>query len=74
MVKLCAHLAFKLHSNVHSGVDIEGDTAGVAFLGEMCSDTHSVGFTQDGGDSLSSVSSIAAHELGHIFNMDHDGR
>ena len=59
---------------MHSGVDIEGNTAGIAFLSEMCSDTHSVGVTQDGGHSLSSVASIAAHELGHIFNMNHDGR
>ena len=62
------------HANVHSGVEIEGDTAGVAYLTTMCSDTDSLGFTQDGGRSLSSVSSIAAHELGHIFNMNHDGR
>ena len=62
------------HANVHSGVEIEGDTAGIAYLTRMCSDTESVGLTQDGGCSLSSVASIAAHELGHIFNMNHDGK
>ena len=30
------------------------------------------GVTQDGGRSLDSVISTAAHELGHIFNMLHD--
>ena len=67
-------LVVMYHANVCSGVEIEGDTAGVAYLTTMCSDTDSVGFTQDGGRSLSSVASIAAHELGHIFNMNHDGR
>ena len=65
------HLASPI--NEHSGVDIDGDTAGIAFLRTMCSDSNSVGVTQDGGGSLSSVASIAAHELGHIFNMNHDG-
>ena len=39
----------------------------------MCSTRSSVGVTQDGGRSLSSTASTAAHELGHIFNMGHDG-
>ena len=47
---------------------------GIAFVGTMCSTTGSVGVTQDGGRSLSSVAATAAHELGHVFNMNHDGR
>lgn len=47
---------------------------GFAYVGTMCSDTHSVGLTQDGGGSIASTSSTAAHELGHIFNMVHDGK
>ena len=47
---------------------------GIAFVGTMCSTTGSVGVTQDGGRSLSSTASTAAHELGHIFNMNHDGK
>ena len=57
-----------------SGIDLTGSTVGIAFIGTMCSSTSSVGVTQDGGRSLSSVASTAAHELGHIFNMGHDGR
>ena len=57
-----------------SGIDIADDTVGIAFTSEMCSNTHSVGVTQDGGGSLSSTASTAAHELGHIFNMGHDGK
>ncbi len=45
---------------------------GIAFVGTMCSSTSSVGLTQDGGRSLSSVVTTAAHELGHIFSFDHD--
>ena len=60
-------------SCLYSGIDIDGDTVGFAYKHTMCSDAHSVGVTQDGGRSLSAVSSTAAHEMGHNFNMDHDG-
>ena len=56
----------------HRGVDLNGNTVGIAFIRAMCSDSNSVGVTQDGGGSLDQVGSTAAHELGHIFNMDHD--
>ena len=59
---------------INSGIDLDGSTVGVAFVGTMCSPTSSVGVTQDGGRSLSSTASTAAHELGHIFNMGHDGK
>ena len=58
---------------LHRGIDLDGDIVGKAFVNEMCSDTHSVGVTQDGGRAISSVGVTAAHELGHIFNMGHDG-
>ena len=58
----------------YRGIEITGSTVGIAFTRKMCSNTHSVGVTQDGGGSLSSIASIAAHELGHIFNMGHDGK
>lgn len=59
-------------SSLCSGIDLDSTTIGIAFLGTMCNDQLSFGLTQDGGSSLNSVESIAAHELGHIFNMRHD--
>ena len=54
------------------GVDLEGNTVGRAFIGTMCRGQVSVGVSQDGGRPLDSVGSTAAHELGHIFSMEHD--
>lgn len=51
-----------------------GSTVGLGFVGTMCRGLSSVGVTQDGGRTLQSVGSTAAHELGHIFNMNHDSR
>ena len=56
----------------HSGIDLDGNTVGRAFTRTMCSDSNSIGITEDGGGSVEFVGSTAAHELGHIFNMDHD--
>lgn len=56
----------------HSGIDLDNDTVGIAFTGVMCDSLRSVGVTQDGGRAVSSVSSTAAHELGHLFSMEHD--
>ena len=56
---------------VHSGIDLDGSTVGLAPVGAMCSRI-SGGLTQDTGASTAIVSSIAAHEMGHIFNMNHD--
>lgn len=40
----------------------------------MCNRGSAIGLTQDGGRGIDSVGSTAAHELGHIFNMNHDGK
>ena len=58
----------------YRGIDLTGSTVGFAFVGTMCSETASVGLTEDGGRSLTSTASVVAHELGHIFNMQHDGK
>ena len=38
----------------------------------MCSDLNSIGLVQDTRRSVESTGGITAHELGHIFNMNHD--
>ena len=55
-----------------SGIDLDSTVIGRAFVGTMCNRRSSTGITQDGGMSFSRVVTTAAHELGHIFNMNHD--
>lgn len=55
-----------------SGIDLDGNTIGLAPIGTMCRGSVSAALTQDTGSSVASVASTAAHELGHIFNMAHD--
>ena len=62
----------KFVTTSHRGIDLDRSTVGIAFTRTMCSDSNSVGVTQDGGASLDVVGSTAAHQLGHIFNMEHD--
>lgn len=56
------------------GRDLDGNNIGIAYIGTMCNRGSSIGLTQDGGRGIDSVGSTAAHELGHIFNMNHDGK
>ena len=44
---------------------------GVARLGALCS-KYSACVTQDFGYSQAIVGTVAAHELGHLFGMQHD--
>ena len=57
-----------------SGRDLYGQTVGIAFTGSMCNEHTSVGLTQDNGRNLQSVVTTAAHEIGHLFSMTHDGK
>ena len=53
-------------------IDFNDQVLGVARLGTMCRGRSAAGLTQDTGSSVAYVASIAAHELGHIFGMEHD--
>uniref|UniRef100_A0A673CR70 Zinc metalloproteinase-disintegrin-like lachestatin-2 n=1 Tax=Sphaeramia orbicularis TaxID=375764 RepID=A0A673CR70_9TELE len=63
----------KKHDNAHliSGIDFEGSTVGLAFIGTLCSG-HSVGVVQDHNDRAIAVGATLAHEMGHNLGMDHD--
>ena len=54
------------------GLDLDGSTIGVAYVGTMCFLPLSLGLTQDGGATLGRVVTVAVHEVGHNFNMEHD--
>ena len=51
---------------------MNGNTVGLAYVQVMCS-SRCAGLSQDGGRTLSAVTNTVAHELGHNFNMNHDG-
>ncbi|KAK7933105.1 hypothetical protein WMY93_004001 [Mugilogobius chulae] len=63
----------KNHDNAHlvSGIDFEGATVGLAFIGTLCSG-HSVGVVQDHSDRAIAVGATLAHEMGHNLGMNHD--
>ncbi|XP_068577185.1 zinc metalloproteinase-disintegrin-like MTP4 [Cebidichthys violaceus] len=63
----------KKHDNAHliSGIDFEGATVGLAFIGTLCSG-HSVGVIQDHNDRSIAVGATLAHEMGHNLGMNHD--
>ncbi|KAM9858767.1 disintegrin and metalloproteinase domain-containing protein 28 [Aulostomus maculatus] len=63
----------KKHDNAHliSGIDFEGATVGLAYIGTLCSG-HSVGVVQDHNDQAIAVGATLAHEMGHNLGMDHD--
>ncbi|XP_029019328.1 disintegrin and metalloproteinase domain-containing protein 28 [Betta splendens] len=63
----------KNHDNAHliSGIDFEGSTVGLAFVGTLCSG-HSVGVIQDHNDKAIAVGATLAHEMGHNLGMNHD--
>uniref|UniRef100_A0A4W5PDX0 ADAM metallopeptidase domain 28 n=1 Tax=Hucho hucho TaxID=62062 RepID=A0A4W5PDX0_9TELE len=63
----------KRHDNAHliSGIDFEGSTVGLAFIGTLCSD-HSAGIVQDHNPRAIAVGATLAHEMGHNLGMNHD--
>ncbi|XP_071391813.1 zinc metalloproteinase-disintegrin-like MTP4 [Centroberyx affinis] len=63
----------KKHDNAHliSGIDFEGATVGLAFIGTLCS-AHSVGVVQDHNSRAIAIGATLAHEMGHNLGMDHD--
>lgn len=53
--------------------DLQGTTRGIAYLGSACMTTFAAALSQQVGSNLSFGSLIAAHEIGHNLNAQHDG-
>ena len=64
---------FTIYYIPHRGNDFDGNVVGQAYLNAMCS-ANSVGAVQDTHLSIQSTASTFAHELGHVFSLEHDTR
>lgn len=59
-------------THLMTGVDLDGETVGIAYLNSVCDGAYAAGLSQ--GDRVTtSAALIAAHEIGHNFNAPHDG-
>ena len=56
---------------IDRGNDFSGSTIGIAYLNTMCGSA-SVGIVQDRHRAALATGSTFAHEMGHLFGMDHD--
>ena len=59
-------------THLWTGRDLAGTTAGIAWRGALCDSYFSTGLSE-GNDGSFIDSLIAAHEIGHNFNAQHDG-
>lgn len=59
-------------THLYTGRNLDGTTAGIAFVGALCSTNFGAGLAEGvRGPTLDSL--ISAHEIGHNFGADHDG-
>jgi hypothetical protein len=66
-----AQMAHSL-THVYTGRSLTAPTVGIAWKGVLCQDYFGTGLSEGlGGSTIPSL--IAAHEIGHNFNADHDG-
>lgn len=67
-----AHTALGL-THLYTGKNLDTSTVGIAWRGALCSDFFGTGLSE-GNRSAFNDSLIAAHEIGHNFNAEHDGQ
>ena len=61
-------------THLYTGRNFSSSTAGIAWVGGICDDNVGAGLSQGGSASGPTIDSlVAAHEIGHNFNADHDG-
>jgi hypothetical protein len=68
------NLAVRARGVAHlmTGKDLDGTTAGIAYVGSVCDAKRGVSLSQRSyGTTISAL--IMAHELGHNFGAEHDG-
>lgn len=59
-------------AHLFTGVNLQGSTIGVAYLGVICNTTQAYGLSESKyGGGFSGRVALTAHELGHNFNANH---
>ncbi|XP_032084681.1 zinc metalloproteinase-disintegrin-like MTP9 [Thamnophis elegans] len=55
-----------------TGINFDGQTIGLAYMGAICQPYNSVAIVQDYNKFTGSVASAMGHEMGHNLGIDHD--
>ncbi len=62
-------------THLYTGRDLLSTTVGIAWRGALCQDYFGAGLSQGSSITGPTIDSlIAAHEIGHNFNAEHDGQ